>query len=289
MEENKLKSKIVETYTGDMVKVLESNKGSLIKKIIHEEEAHEAESKNLSPKSKKNKFFMLISITLIILALTVLLFLAFSKEKINTVSIEQQFTSIIFIDQTDFKVIDGFNKEKIAETVFNQTNDTKVKIGGIDGIYLTENNKVVGFKRFNELIKSNLDLEKVNLFGDNFLFGAFKNGLSSISPNIGTPFILLKVKSFTDVFPVMKIWENKMLYDLAQFFRVKITPETNYLFTKNFEDGVVANKNARMLKDKDGNIVLMYVYADDSSVVITNSENAVNEIVLRLNSSKIKK
>ena len=96
------------------------------------------------------------------------------------------------------------------------------------------------------------------------------------------------MNSFGSVFPVMLGWENKMLYDLSGFFGVSISSDTNYLFTKDWEDGVVANKNARILRDKDGKIVLMYVYADDNSIIITNSEDAVNEIVLRLASSKIK-
>jgi hypothetical protein len=33
----------------------------------------------------------------------------------------------------------------------------------------------------------------------------------------------------------------------------------------------------------------MYIFADDTSVIITNSENAADEVILRLVSSKIKK
>ncbi len=289
MDENKLKSKNVETYAEDMAKAIGGNKEGLIKKIIHEEEEHEAQKKNLSPKSQKNRIFMLIGIILIIFALAILIFLAFFNKKINTVSIAPQMASLIFTDQTDFKAIDGFNENKITETILNQVNNTKIKIGGIDGIYLTENNKVVGFKEFNSLIKSSLTPDQVNLIGDNFLLGDFYSGLKQTSPTAGDLFMLLKVNSFSSVFPMMQTWENKMLYDLGGFFGVNITPDTNYLFTKSFEDGIVANKNARMLKDNSGNIVLMYVFADDNSIIISNSTNAVNEVILRLNSSKIKK
>ena len=48
------------------------------KKIIHEEEEHEALKKELSPDSKKNRAFMFISIILIILALAALVFFNFS-------------------------------------------------------------------------------------------------------------------------------------------------------------------------------------------------------------------
>lgn len=295
--DNKLKNKNVETFAEDMVKAIENDRGGLIKKIIHEEEEHEAQKKNLSPESAKNKTFLLISFLLLFLTFFIIIFLAFFNKKINTVSVVPLYTSLIFTDQTDFDAIDGFTKDKIIQTIFNRSNNTKVKIGGVNGIYLTENKTVVSFKEFISLIKGSLVLDDANLINNNFLIGVFKSGVSpaspslggSVSPNIGDLFILLKVKSFTDIFPVMQVWENKMLYDFHGFFGIDITPENNYLFTKDWEEGIVGNKNARILKDNNGKIILMYVYADDNSIVITNSESAVNEVILRLNSSKVKK
>jgi hypothetical protein len=272
----------VETFAEDMAKAIGGNKEGLIKKLIHEEEEHEAQKKNLSPKSEKNRLFMSLSVVLVVLALGILIFFIFFNKNIKVVPLAPQTVSIIFTDQTDFKPIDGFAKDQIVRTVLNQINSTTVKIGGIDGIYLTENNNIVGFKEFNSLIKSSLTPSQVGLISDNFLPGVFNDKTKNF-------FILLNVRSFADIFPVMQIWENKMLYDLGGFFGINITSGTNYLFTKNFEDGIVANKNARILRDNSGNIVLMYVFADDNSVIITNSESTVDEIILRLNSSQIKK
>ena len=36
-------------------------------------------------------------------------------------------------------------------------------------------------------------------------------------------------------------------------------------------------------------IVMMYIFADENSVVITNSQNATHEIILRLAGSRIEK
>lgn len=287
--ENKLKIKNVETYTDDVVKTIENDKSGLVKKIIHEEEKHEAEKINLSPKSKKNKFFMVISIIFILLAFAILVFLAFFYDFKNTVPVAPQFSTLIFTDQNTLEAVDGYSKDKIMASIYNEATDTKVKIGGIEGIYLTENKNIIGFKRFNTLIKSNIMEGKMGLFGDSFLIGTFKSGLSSVSPNIGDPFMLIRVRSFSDIFLVMRDWENKMLYDLYGFLGIKVNSLTNYLFTKDWEEGIISNKNARILKDNDGNIVLMYVFIDDTSIVISNSENAVREVVYRLNSSKIKK
>lgn len=288
MENNKLQKKYVETYTEDMVKAIENDKGGLIKKIIHEEEMNEALKKNLSPKSKKNKLFMLLSFTLIFLAVFVLILYIFFYDDINTAPVDYVPASIIFIDQTAFQPIDGLNKDKIAEVVSNKAKNTKVKSGGVESIYLTENKKVIGFKRFLEMTKSNYMLENIGFFGDNFLLGTVNKEKKS-SPEDDGLFLLLKIRSFTDVFPIMKESETQLLNNMHGFFNVNVSPATNYLFTKDWQDGIIGNKNARILRNEAGDIVLMYVFINDSYVVVTNSEGASEEIILRLFSSQIKK
>lgn len=282
MDENKLKAKNVQTYTADMAKVLESGEGGVIKKIIHEEEEHEMLKTNLSPKSRKNRLFMFVSILLLFLAVALLTFLFLSRQKINTVPVAPKAASLIFTDQTEFKAVDGFSRDQLIQTILGQVAGTKVKIGGVDAIYLTEKERVIGLKRFIELIKGSINL-KQGFINDNFLLGAFNTASSKDF------FILLKISSFADAFPVLRAWEDKMLYDLNSFFGVNITPDTNYLFTKDWQDGIVGNKNARILKDNDGRIVLMYVFINDSSVIVTNSGLATDEVILRIASSQIKK
>jgi len=295
MEENKIKPAIsetknamVETYAEDMAKILESDTGGLIKKIIRGEERHEAEKKNLSPQSKKNRFFMLVSILLVFLASVVLSFL-FLKKTTNTVPIEKQFVPIIFNDQSTFLEVSGLKKDDIEHTVLNEINATKVKNGGLEGIYLTENKQIIGLRRFITLIKGSF-IPGNNLFfvKDNFLLGVVNTETPPADGASKGFFILLKVRSAADIFDALRSWEEKMFFDLYGFLGIDISNETKYLLTKNFEDGIVENKNARLLSDKDGNLVVMYIFADDNSVIITNSPESAHEIMLRLASSQKK-
>ncbi|MFH1200974.1 MAG: hypothetical protein V1484_01445 [bacterium] len=282
MEKNKeIKNVIAETYAGDMAEVIENDKGGLVKKIIHGEEKHEEEKKNLSPESKKNKLLMFVSILFLLIALITLFFLSFKKD-INTVLIEKQLTPIIFNDKSTFLEVSGLKKEEIMQTVLNQVNATKVRVGGIEGIYLTENKQVVGLRRFIFLIKSNF------IPGDNLLF-VNENFLIGVANTESKDFfILLRVRSIADIFDALRAWEGKIFSDLDKFFGISLSKETSYLLTKEFQDGIVENKNARILYDKDENIVMMYVLADDNSVIITNSPSATHEIMLRLVSSEKK-
>ena len=254
-----------------------------------EDEEHEALRKNLSPKSRKNRVFMVISILFIFLALAILSFFVFFNKRPDTVLVIPQSRSLIFADHTDFKAIDGFSKDQIIETVSNQASAAPVDKGGVEGIYLTESNKVLGFESFIAHIRGNLTTDQTSVIGDNFLIGALNNGTDNGSSPANNLFMLFKVSSFFDIFPVMQSWESKMFYDLHGFFGIKTSADNNYLFTKDFEDGIVANKNARILYDNNRQIVLMYVFIDDTSIVITNSEAATREVITRLTSSQIRK
>lgn len=282
-------SGVVRTYAEDMAKVIEDDREGLVKKIIHGEEEHELEKKNLSPESKKNKVFMTIGFVLIFLSLAILTFLVLTKKEINTVAVQKQFIPIIFNDKSVFLEVGQMNKDEIVQSILTEIDNTEVKIGGVKGIYLTQNKDMIGLREFVSLLKSSFAPGSNTVFvNDNFMMGTVLTGLRSSSNIMGDFFILLKVRSIFDVFNTMKAWENKMFFDLNKFFKVDISSETSYLLTKDFEDGIMENKNARILYDKDGGIVMMYIFADENSVIITGSQAVAHEIMLRLASSEKK-
>lgn len=281
-EKNKVKNVNVETYAEDMARVIGDNENGAVKKIIEEQEDYNTEDKKTSPESKKNKIFLFIGIFLVLLSFIAVSLVYLFKKEIFTVEVAPQYVPIIFTDQTSFKEISGLKKDEIAQTILNETNTAEFKSEGIEGIYLTVDKKVLGFRKFLELIEVNLNQTKIEFIDDNFLIGA-------TNKEIRNPFILIRMRSIADVFDPMRVWESKMFYDLHGLFGVGINADTKYLLEKSFEDGIVQNKNARILYDKDGKIVMMYVYTEEDSLIITNSETAVSEVMLRLASSQIKK
>ena len=278
-KDNQVKNKIVQTFAEDMAQVLEDDKSGLVKKIIHGEEEREKEKMEISPESKKNKLFMLVSFLFILVALGTILFFTLNKE-IRTVPVEEQFVPIIFNDKSTFFEVKDFKKEEIEQTVFNEVIGAEVKEGGVEGIYLTINKKIIGLREFLSLTQSSLSLNE--FVSDKFLLGAIKGETDDF-------FILIQVRSSADIFPDLHTWEGKMFLDMHEFFGVEVAAETKYLLNKDFEDGIIQNKNARILRDIEGKIVMMYIFADDNSIIITDSENSAREIMLRLASSRVKK
>ncbi len=281
-KDKEIKNRIIQTYAEDMAKVIEEDQTGLVKKVIHGEEEHEQEQKNLSPQSKKNQVFMFLGLLFILVGLTTLYYFFLGRE-VPTVPVEEQFVPLIFNDSSTSIEVSGFTKDEIAQAVYNAVNGTLVKKGGVEGIYLILNKRDIGLREFVTLIKGNFVPGGNKLFvQDNFLMGV-------VNAEAKDFFILLKVRSTADIFGSLRNWEGKMFFDLQKFFGVNVSTETKYLLTKNFEDGIIQNKNARILYDQEGKIVMMYIFADDNSVVITDNENATREIMLRLASSRVKK
>ena len=286
-QKNNIDNRIIETYAEDMAKVIEDEGGALVKKIIHGEEKHEKEKENLSPESKRNKLFMLVGILLIVFSQGALFYFFLVMERNRPVNVALQFSPIIFHDQSVFIEIPGLNKDEIKQVVLNHVDATEVKSGGVEGIYLTENKKVIGLRRFVAKIESNfVPGDNTLLVRDDFLMGVVNSPTDSTPPAGKGFFILLKVLSIPDIFDALRAWEGKMLSDLHKFIGIEISKETNYLFTKNFENSIVENKNTRILYDQDGKLVLMYIFADDNSIIITDSQSAAHEILLRLASER---
>ena len=196
---------------------------------------------------------------------------------------------MIFLDKTNVVDATGLTKEKLVNTVLNQISSSEIQNGEVEGIYLSENKQAIGFREFINLIQGNIPLDKITFLSDNFLIGINNTKDSVSSESSKNLFFLLQMRSISDVFPAMKDWENKMFLDFHGFFNIPINADNNYLLTKDFEDGIVQNKNARILRDNDGNIVLMYVFVNDTSILITNSEDTSKEIITRLAYNQIAK
>ncbi len=281
------KNKIVQTYAEDMAHVLETGSGGLIKKVIHGEAEHEEEKNNLSPQSKKNKIFLFLGLCMLFVSVG-LLFYFFSKREVPSVPVEKQFTPLIFTDRNSLIEVGGVKKDDIASRVFDVVKNTQVRTGEVEGIYPTIDNTPIGLRKFFSAIEGNLFATENTFVEDNFLMGVVKTE-NDEKVTEDDFFILIKMRSVPDVFDFVRAWENKMFFDLHGFFGVDFTADTKYLLTKNFDNGIIQNKNARILYDNENKIVLMYIFADDGSILITNTENAAREIMRRLASSQVKK
>lgn len=281
MDKEKIENKLITTYAEDMAEVIGDNQVGLVKKIIDEEEREEEIKRLMSPETTQNKLYIVFSVLFIIFAIVILAFLFF-KPRNDVVVPDEQFAPIVFNDKSFFVETANLSKEQIVQAILTEIKNSDLKNGGLEGIYLTKDKQVIGLSSLLATLKSGFVINNPNLFNDNFLLGF-------VNQNTKGAFVLVKIKSVQDTFDAMKEWENKMFNDFGTLFGVSVSTENSYLLTKDFSDGFIENKNARILYDKDGQVILMYVFADDNSVIITNNTDAVREVIRRLSSGQIAK
>lgn len=198
------------------------------------------------------------------------------------------------------KILSEMLKKKYTEEELkNLTLESGIKAVGLGDLYLenelasmSENDKntLITLNNGFQLIRKSKAIINLEDKADNETPKAdITKPLSSIYKEGTDIFILLNISEGKDVFTAMRSWENKIFSDLHDIFGIPLSLDSGYLLTKNFEDSIVQNKNARILKDGSGKIVLMYVYIDNDTLVITNTEEGAKEIIFRVNSSKVKK
>lgn len=272
------------TYASDMIKVLEYNQGGLARRIIEQEEKKDFDRANSSPVSKRNKLFLIGSIFFILASFAVLIYVYLEDQKSRRFFPQDfsNYVSPIFLDGSSFVDISSLDKGQIAQALIQKKENISVRKDGIEGLFLVEGSKIVGFEKFLSKIEGNFDKAGFERMKDDFLFGlVYKE-----EPEL---FLLLSVNSFQEIFPYIKSWEERMFFDFYPFLGISLDANTNKLLTKNFQDGIVQNKNARYLYDESGKLILMYVYATDNAIIIAQNEEAVKEVIDRLTSTKIRR
>ncbi len=120
------------------------------------------------------------------------------------------------------------------------------------------------------------------------------------------PFLIFKVDDYETAYAGMLAWEVTMMQDLSPLFVRHPSPQlgaaspptlstgaTSTVSTSsllvpftgaptNFVDQVVDNHDARVLLDAQGNILLLWTFLDRQTLVITNNDATLREIIVRL-------
>ncbi len=271
------------TYAGDMAQTLRDQKGSLIKIAIAEQHKREADEQDLSAATPKNRFFMIAGILLVALAIIAVIFVFISKS--GTVAPEQSNVapSLIFADsQKEINTTD-LTLDKVFLSATSEVQSQTIKLNTIEQAYFTAETpagkQILGTPDFFKLIRASTSPRLLRSLGSTFMFGVH-------AYDGNQAFILFTTNSREDTLSGMLAWEDKLFDDTYQLFGIDIT-DKGYLFSKKFEDAIVQNKDARVIRDANGKIVLMYLFPTDNTLIITNGQNALQEVFTRIQDLKV--
>lgn len=276
----------IRTYKNDVSSYIKKEGKTLSDIAIAEQNRKNRNLNNLEISDQiqrsSTKKIILAVIFLVLGSLTVFLFFFIKNKYQNNNSNNQQTNQIeadIFDSSLESKNLQLDNLQ--TEYVFDKI-DTKLKESEeIHYIKITNNGK---------LITGRTLLESLNIYVPSELARSLKNDFAIGSMGGNARFIILKISYYANAFSGMLKWEKNIYKDLKNIlglknesFEVTGTTTSSYnLKTSMFYDGIISNRDSRILRDGQDKTLLVYSFIDDETLVITSNENLLKVITQKL-------
>ena len=201
-------------------------------------------------------------------------------------------TSLIFAEQTlSFPLLDLAPRE-IREQLSTSRNQNNLTLGAVLRIVPTvahtdpaSGSKVelpaTAFEFMRAIAPTEPD-ELTRSFGTDFFFG-----VHTLDENV--PFLILPITSYENAFSGMLAWENSLNEDLSPLFtRVqyeKLDARGAPMLAR-FEDVIIRNYDVRALRNKSGDIRMLYSFPSRNMLIIAESPNTFIEALARLRAER---
>lgn len=254
------------TFASDMAKLVNTGEGSVMNVALAQLEKKEEGRTNVGLHEKKDPLWLIL--TFIAIALGVGIFFVILKIQDKKISALPTETSFIFAETHKKINIADKERPRIVNEIKNE-----ITAGGerssLKSIKLTNAETELSIEEFMAVIGPRASGSLVRSFNPSYMLGAYNS-------EINDPFILFTSNSYEQSFAGMLAWENRMADDLYEIF--SLTPET---LNNNFRDVIVKNKDARILSDENGDVAIMYLFINPNTLVITQSESALDEVLNR--------
>ncbi len=100
------------------------------------------------------------------------------------------------------------------------------------------------------------------------------------------PFFIIQIDSFDKAFEGMLAWEKNIYSDLKKYIDTRNETENISTPLSDFEDQIVQNKDTRILKNDQGETLMLYSFIDQKNLFIVDDEATFKEILNRFTTSK---
>lgn len=282
----------VRTLKDDMEQLVKEQDISSANIALQEDRKKQATAAVEKKEGKKNWVIIIISSVFIISGLGIIgwylystgNFPGFSSAPTTQTSegiVSTKKESPIYSDSQKELDITGLKEDKILSAITKEINNSSTQIGKIEELLII--NKETGVSipvkldSFLSLTKSEAPADLLRTLNQYFNFQIYASIKSTAT-------LILETDSFQKAFAGMLAWEILMPKDLYRLISgQKYDPE---VITGKFEDFTYKNMDARIIRDRNGEIALVYSFLDNKTIVITGNEIAFDEIIARFNSPK---
>lgn len=234
--------------------------------------------------ASRNTLFAVGGVALIAIGIGLIGFFFFARNNAPApIVIDVTTTPLLPSDETREINISGLTPSAISEQVSNiisssYQNDTVTQIR-----FVTQNNGTpVAAPIFFEAATAAIPASLSRAFETRMFAGVY-------TLNDKHPFYVIDIDSFDKAFEGMLAWEKDMYSDMGTLMRTDTATNNSIggIVLNTFSDVIIANKDARVLRTSEGNIVILYSFVDEHTLVIADSERAFKEILNRLSTAKL--
>lgn len=271
----------IRTYSTDLAQAVRKDEMSVIKAAMQSERQRQEEEMAKSASSPKNRLYIIVGIALIAVTLLGIMAVQYYKNKMSPdiIPSQAQIPSLITAENTTSLEVGGMSQDKIVDLVRTAANNLFAPNNEIVNIYLTDastgKKHIIETQTFLTNIKSQAPFALTETLSKNFMFGVYTKA------EMHYPFLILQTTDFSNAFPAMASWERDMFSDFYLPFNL---PNNEDYFTTKFTDQLVENRDTRVVKNDAGEILLLYGFADEKSLIITTSIDSYTEILHRVQS-----
>lgn len=195
----------------------------------------------------------------------------------------------IAVDAATTVDMGGMERAALMNALLKLRNETDLALGLVRGLYpvrsVDKTQELVDARAFFSTLAPDIPGALARTLRPEFMIGihAFDNN---------QPFLLLTLSSYEQAFAGMLDWEVSLARDLSPLFdrtprprarsEATTTPVAAFFLESSFVDRVLYNRDTRALLNAGGDIVLVYVFLDRETLLITTNEHTLQEVVTRL-------
>ncbi len=311
--------KSLRTFQGDAAEIIKKQNTSVLSIALAEKKKQQQEirikpKKEANPELKKKVLTITISILLIVLGIGVVFGFYYLQKNTSETIVETpgHEKTIVSYDQKISLDVTSASRDTFLEVFSQKKRDTTLTSGEVAYIALTKKTGEIETLLWAEdllsLLKTKAPGSVVRAFKGPFMLGLYRTDQNE-------SFILITLSSFENAFDGMLRWENTLNDDLGALFTRKIlavtpaplvssgtTPSststgsasrgvTQVLNLENpskegFTDETVKNRDARVLKNMQGNIILLYSFLDKDTLLIAGSTEVLDAMIDTINSKQ---
>lgn len=288
-------AKTIHTYLTDMAETVRNNEISVINIAVAEQKKHEREDIYRKVEGKNStKLFLLVGGAILLLGTFVTIYFVIQKNKetnapITNVTSSKIETIISYDDQSFVDVTQTTNSNDFVKLLKPEL----LKVGNPDSIksiFLTNSTsgtpEILKLEDFTSLLGITAPSSLIRSLTGQYMIGTYTPAIKNANnkPNL---FMLFQVKDYDIVYAGMLQWEKTMLNDLYGIFNINTVGNIS-LSEMPFKDGLINNKDIRILYDNNGNNILSYIFIDKNTLLITDSQDVIEKITNQLTIKKAK-